>query len=385
MDYEERIAALFERHRSVQSSGFSAEAYKPGLEAMRRLDEALGSPSRSFRAVHVAGTNGKGSACTMISAALAKKEPVGLYTSPHLMDFRERMKIVSGESFEMISREEVTEFLDRFGSALEGLTFFEVTTGMAFWWFASRGIRTAVIETGLGGRLDSTNIVTPSVTVISSIGLDHCELLGRTRALIAAEKAGIFKSGVPAVVWGRDAETGTVFEEAARNCGAPLDFADGSGNEATVKLALGVLGRSSDFVGLEEASRITGFRGRWERIGNAILDIGHNPQALERNFRRLISEDPSPVIVYGVMADKDYRTVATLFPAGAQVILTQPSTPRALPLAALESAVRAVRPELRILTAPDVASATTLARSIAGNHLIYIGGSTYVVCEAIEK
>ncbi|MBR5703888.1 MAG: hypothetical protein IKX45_06535 [Bacteroidales bacterium] len=215
---------------------------------MERFSAVLGDPWKAYPCIHVAGTNGKGSVCSMLAAALAAgesvrgsflREPVrggsganglscrriGLYTSPHLLDFRERMKIVTADGYEMISREEVWEFLNSYEEAFEGLSFFEITTGMAFWWFARQGVDAAVIETGLGGRLDSTNIITPVLSVVTSIGLDHCALLGSTRALIAREKAGIFKPGVPAVVGVRDSETATVFEEVAASVGAPLTFA----------------------------------------------------------------------------------------------------------------------------------------------------------------
>ena len=246
--YNERLNALFSRFQSVQKVGFTGDAYKPGLDGMRRLSTLLGDPWRAYPCVHVAGTNGKGSVCSMLAAALAgggavrsatathgltqktsanctAPRHVGLYTSPHLLDFRERMKIVSGDGYEMISREEVWEFLNVYEAELEGLSFFEVTTGMAFWWFAKRGVDAAVIEAGLGGRLDSTNIITPVLSVITSIGLDHCALLGSTRSAIAWEKAGIFKPGVPAVVGVRDDETAPVFEAAALVLGTPLTFA----------------------------------------------------------------------------------------------------------------------------------------------------------------
>ncbi|MBR0300791.1 MAG: hypothetical protein IJQ93_10810 [Bacteroidales bacterium] len=205
---------------------------------MKRLDAALGHPWKQYPSIHVAGTNGKGSVCSMLAAALAAgggvqeqsdgqshEGLVGLYTSPHLLDFRERMKIIKADGYEMISREEVWEFLEDYESVFEGLSFFEITTGMALWWFARRKVDAAVIEVGLGGRLDSTNIITPAVSVVTSIGLDHCALLGSTRAQIAREKAGIFKPGIPAVVSTRDSETAPVFEDVASAVGAPLTFA----------------------------------------------------------------------------------------------------------------------------------------------------------------
>ena len=223
--YNERLNSLFTRFQSVQKVGFTGDAYKPGLDGMLRFSAVLGDPWKAYPCVHVAGTNGKGSVCSMIAAGLGASVRVGLYTSPHLLDFRERMKVVSADGYEMISREEVWEFLCLYEEAFEGLSFFEITTGMAFWWFARQGVDAAVIETGLGGRLDSTNIITPVLSVVTSIGLDHCALLGSTRALIAREKAGIFKPGVPAVVGVRDSETATVFEEVAALVGAPLTFA----------------------------------------------------------------------------------------------------------------------------------------------------------------
>ena len=264
---ENAYSALLERiysiTPSVQNVGFSGDAYKPGLAGMQAFDARLGQPWKQYRCIHVAGTNGKGSVASMIAAALAGIEAagggsaaggsdagggpdagggstaggprglrVGLYTSPHLVDFRERMKVVTAGGWAMPSREEVWEFFQTYLCDAAGeldthsLSFFEMTTGLAFWWFARQGVDVAVIEAGLGGRLDSTNIITPELAVITSIGLDHCALLGSTRAEIAAEKAGIFKPGVPALVASEDPETAPVFREAAARVGAPLHFAD---------------------------------------------------------------------------------------------------------------------------------------------------------------
>ena len=223
--YEGLLEDLFSRHPSVQTSGFTAGAYKPGLSGMLRFDAALGHPSRGFRSIHVAGTNGKGSVCSMLASALAARGlRVGLYTSPHLTDFRERIKIITDGGFEMIPRDEVMRFLQE--EDLEGLSFFEITTGLAFRHFAERQVDIAVIETGLGGRLDSTNILTPELSVVTSIGLDHCALLGDTRARIAAEKAGIFKPGVPALCGQRDEQTAPVFEAHAAAVPCPLFWAE---------------------------------------------------------------------------------------------------------------------------------------------------------------
>ena len=252
---ENAYSALLERiysiTPSVQNVGFSSDAYKPGLEGMQAFGERLGRPWEKYRCIHVAGTNGKGSVASMLAAAIAggsapapvaaaqgaalrRPAPtkVGLYTSPHLVDFRERMKVVTAGGWTMPSKEEVWEFFQTYlcDSAGEldthSLSFFEMTTGLAFWWFARQGVDWAVIEAGLGGRLDSTNIISPELSVVTSIGLDHCALLGSTRGAIAYEKAGIFKPGVPALVASEDAETAPVFREAAARVDAPLYFAD---------------------------------------------------------------------------------------------------------------------------------------------------------------
>ena len=230
-DYQRKLEEIFVRFPSVQNTGFG-EAYKPGLKHMEEFDSLLGNPSKDFKSIHVAGTNGKGSVANMLASAIAATGlKVGLYTSPHILDFRERMRILDGRTGEpvyLISRENVWDFLSRREKSFDELelSFFEITTGMAFWWFSKEKVDVAVIEVGLGGRLDSTNIITPEVAVVTSIGLDHCAQLGDTRAAIAGEKAGIFKPGVPAVVGTRDAETAPVFESAAAAVGCPLVFAD---------------------------------------------------------------------------------------------------------------------------------------------------------------
>lgn len=236
--YQKKLEEIFVRFPSVQSTGFG-DAYKPGLAHMEAFDGLLGQPSRSYRTLHVAGTNGKGSVANMLASALAATGlKVGLYTSPHILDFRERMRILDAGSdgpARLIGKEAVWDFLCRWEKTFDELelSFFEITTGMAFRWFADEKVDVAVIEVGLGGRLDSTNIITPEVAVITSIGLDHCAMLGDTRAAIAGEKAGIFKPGVPAVVGTRDAETAPVFEQRAASLGCPLFFADAPSSGAS--------------------------------------------------------------------------------------------------------------------------------------------------------
>ncbi len=240
-EYEGMLAWLFSQFPSYQTAG--GRAYKSGIDTMLAFDALLDHPHRRFRSIHVAGTNGKGSTCSMLAAALAACGlRVGLYTSPHMTDFRERMKIVEwgsgrptgeGHSYRMVPREFVWDFVERYFDFFETErpSFFEITTAMAFQWFAEEQVDIAVIETGLGGRLDSTNIITPLLSVITNIGLEHCQYLGDTLEAIAGEKAGIIKPGVPAVVGEFLPETRPVFEAAAQHPAAPAGCAEPGGAE----------------------------------------------------------------------------------------------------------------------------------------------------------
>ena len=316
--YAALLEEIFRRFPSVQKTDF-ATAYKPGLAGMEAFCAALGHPERAFKSVHVAGTNGKGSVASLLSSALAGVGlRTGLYTSPHLVDFRERARIVSGEAFDLIPKDYVFDFLVRWKPYFieQDLSFFEITTGLAFKWFADSGVDAAVIETGLGGRLDSTNVLLPELALVTTIGLDHCALLGDTLAAIAGEKAGIFKPGVPALVGESNPETDPVFDDKAWMC-CPLTYADKvrpslwhrrqdilrkmdlqadvqEKNLRTVLAAIDILKAVPGFkaladtegviAGLTRAARRTGFRGRWERLSElpfVICDIGHNPQAVQ--------------------------------------------------------------------------------------------------------
>ncbi len=398
MTYEEKIEKLFSRTPSFQQVG--AAAYKPGLDTMVAFDALLGHPAQGLRCIHIAGTNGKGSVSSFLAAALSEgmagteagksgkadevrhtsehtgsqaKSPVqtdsgthiggrriGLYTSPHLTDFRERIKIVLEDGFEMIPREAVEEFLDRYDDFIETHrpSFFEITTAMAFWYFATAGVDMAVIECGLGGRLDSTNIITPLVSVITNIGLEHCTLLGDTLEQIAFEKAGIIKSGVPVVVGEINPYTRPVFEKVAAERGCEMVFAperpcdlpaegarslaeqsddtdanaafatmDLPGeyqrqNLATVAAALDILsshyGIEADTSRLERAASLTGLHGRWEKLAekpDIICDIGHNAHGLRRVFEQLRKVAPNyrhVYIIFGVVSDKDVEAIAPL-------------------------------------------------------------------------
>ena len=406
---------IFRRFPSVQNVPFG-EAYKPGLDNMRAFDEALGRPSRALKCVHVAGTNGKGSVANMLASAFdACGYKVGLYTSPHILDFRERMRIGG----RMVPKEWVYDFLCRWKPYFEehSLSFFEITTGMAFKWFADEKVDVAIIEVGLGGRLDSTNIITPELSIVTTIGLDHCALLGNTLAEIAAEKAGIFKPGVPALVGETTPETLPVFESKAQG---PLYTVISSGAEGEVETracerwlqpksailakmdlqaepqernlrtvlaaiellkakfpALGDAERVVD--GIEHTAARMNFHGRWERLCEkppVIADIGHNAQALESNFRK-IEAMGHPIIIYGIMADKDLDAIIPLMPRTASWVFTTPSTKRALP--ADEILRRCNMPDARAID--SVKEAVRYALSLG--RPVYIGGSTFVVAEAL--
>lgn len=443
--YQKKVEAIFTRFPSVQKVPFK-DAYKPGLENMLRFEEVLGNPHNSLGTIHVAGTNGKGSAANMLASALAACGlKVGLYTSPHIVDFRERMRVAGPDGgAELVSEEYVYDFLCRYEADMDALSlsFFEITTGMAFKWFADQKVDVAVIEVGLGGRLDSTNVITPDLSIVTGIALDHCALLGDTLAEIAAEKAGIFKKNVPALVGEYLPETRPVFEAKAAEVGCPLTFAEDvepslwhrsdeilrnmdlrgkyqRKNLRTVLAAIDILMNMPEYAGLsdsravvtsiERTASIMGFHGRWERLSLQpfiIADIGHNPAALQENFAQLESmvaegECSSLILVYAIMADKDLDGIMPLIPADATCIFTNPEIHRALPEKELTARYRAFcaangRSVNRIYDASDVRQALSMAINLARETsrmpdsarfcfpLIYVGGSTYLVSEAVQ-
>ncbi|MGN1216212.1 MAG: bifunctional folylpolyglutamate synthase/dihydrofolate synthase, partial [Candidatus Cryptobacteroides sp.] len=438
-NYKNKIDSIYSRFPSVQKVPFS-DAYKPGLDRMERFCAALGNPQDKFRTIHVAGTNGKGSVANMLSSALAAQGlKVGLYTSPHILDFRERMRIKDGEGpVELIPKEAAWSFLCANEQLMDSLdlSFFEITTGMAFRWFADQKVDVAVIEVGLGGRLDSTNVITPDLAVVTSIALDHCALLGNTLGAVASEKAGIFKRSVPALVGEYLPETRPVFEAAASGL-CPLEFAQDSEprlwdrrkrilqamdlrgeyqqkNLRTVLAALDILSRMPFYASLGQSETIVpaicrtarrmDFHGRWECLSHhpaVIADIGHNPAALKENFTQLESllakgEYSSLIVIYAVMADKDLDAIMPLMPQGATYIFTNPSISRSLPEKELTSRYldfcsRTGRNKARVHDAPDPRTALGMAFSLARaaerkdapDPLIFVGGSTYLVSEVV--
>lgn len=426
MTYQQTLDFLFGSLPVFQNLG--AGAYKPGLEHIAGFCRSLGDPQRRFPSVHVAGTNGKGSVSHMLASVLMRSGlKTGLFTSPHLLDFRERIRIDG----RMISREEVTEFTGRHREQMLslGLTFFEMTTALAFDCFARHGVDIAVIETGLGGRLDSTNIITPLTSVITNIGLEHTALLGGTIAAIAGEKAGIIKPGVEAVIGEEELQSAPVFRDRAARCGAPLTFAERSyrylgshveggtehyrierladgalltpqldllgiyqhRNILTALTAADALRRAGVEIpeqalcdGLAGAARTTGLAGRWQRLGErplTVCDTGHNAHGLRYVAEQLRAQRYRKLyFVLGVVNDKDLSAILPLLPADAHYLFTQTSVQRALP--AGELARRAGEAGLRGETVPGVAAAVARARELASpEDMIFIGGSTFTVAE----
>lgn len=444
--YDEMIGKLFVRFPSFQKTG--ASAYKPGIGNMEFFDQLAGHPHRQYKTIHIAGTNGKGSVSNMLASVLAAQGlKVGLYTSPHILDFRERIRVISGdEPFRLISKEEVWSFVMQWQETFDHLdmSFFEITTSMALTWFARQEVDVVVLETGLGGRLDSTNIVNPVLSIITNIGLDHCDMLGGTLPEIAFEKAGIIKPKVPVVIGESHPETDAVFERKVLYTNLPeplfmgsrtaimslLTFADKvepelwaqhedilqkmdlqgeyqRKNLRTVLAALDVLGAKGNFVreALIRTAERTGFRGRWEKLSDnpyVICDIGHNEHGLKYNFahlERMKSEGRCTdlIMVYGSVADKDVDSVIHLMPKDAIYVFTQAQGKRALPAENIRDRYLTFCEENspsidRVHCAGTVVEAMNLAYEIAAGivaadpharPLIYVGGSTYVVSEAV--
>ena len=382
MTYSEAIQYLYDSAPAFHLVG--ASAYKPGLDNVLALMEQFGNPHTKFRSIHVAGTNGKGSTSHLIAAVLqAAGYKVGLYTSPHLVDFRERIRI-NGQP---IPEEKVVAFAERildFRFQISGFkySFFELTTTLAFDYFAREQVDIAVVEVGLGGRLDATNIITPLVSVITNIGFDHTEFLGHTLKDIAREKAGIIKPGVPCVIGETDPETEPVFIEAAKQNGLVPCY-----------IALQVLRNYTPYTlhltpytiseGFANVCTLTGLRGRWEVLRDkplTICDTGHNSHGIKyvaEQLRALNIKHSTLHIVFGMVNDKDIDIVLNLLPKDAQYYFTQAKTHRAIPASELQVKFGAGQ------AFPTVIEAVQAAQKEATDEdIIFIGGSNYVVGEA---
>ena len=450
--YDEMIEKLFVRFPSFQKVGVGA--YKPGIANMEFVDQLMGHPHRNYKIIHVAGTNGKGSVSNMLTSVLAESGlKVGLYTSPHILDFRERMRVVSsdmtadgGAVSRLVSKEYIWNFIHQWQDTFDhvDMSFFEITTMLALNWFAHEKVDVVVLETGLGGRLDSTNIVTPILSVITNIGLDHCDMLGETLPEIAFEKAGIIKPKVPVVVGESHPEIDPVFERKVlyTNLSEPeymgsqtaimglLTFADKTTpllwddhkeilfemdlqgeyqkkNLRTVLAALDVM-KKLDFAipadlavksAIVHTATRTDFHGRWEKLSDTpytICDIGHNEHGLKYNFAQLdrmmnSGEFSKLILIYGSVADKDVDAALRHLPVNATYVLTQANSKRALPSEKIKEKYLAYCQEIGrvagdIYVTSSVSEAMSIASQIATGEtkpLVYIGGSTYVVSEAV--
>ncbi len=405
MNYRETLDWMFAQLPMYQRQG--ASAYKIDLHNTTDLAAYLGNPQNTFKSVHIAGTNGKGSTSHMLASVLQEAGyKVGLYTSPHLKDFRERIR-VNGE---VVSKDYVIDFIDRHKSYFQkhNLSFFEMTVGMAFQYFSESEVDIAVIEVGLGGRLDSTNIITPEISVITNIGLDHTQFLGNTLVEIATEKAGIIKNNVPVIVGETIPETKEVFIQKARSCHSDLYWAkdyigkqypsDLKGNYQkknilTVLRTIDILQKMGWDItatviakGLTNVVLNTGLLGRWQILQESpkvICDTAHNTDGLGFVIKQLLSENYENLhIVLGVVSDKDLETILPLFPIEAKYYFTRPGISRGLDEKELRK--KASKYNLIGKNYDSVLDAYNTALQCATDKdVIYVGGSTFVVAEII--
>ena len=403
MSYKEILQWMFSKLPMYQRKG--AAAYRPGLDAMLALDSYLGLPHKSFKCIHVAGTNGKGSTSHMLASVLQQAGyKVGLYTSPHLLDFRERIK-VNGS---MIPEQKVVDFISIHKSYFEAqrLSFFEMTVGMAFSYFKQERVDYAIIEVGLGGRLDATNIITPILSVITNIGLDHTQFLGTTRPKIAREKAGIIKNGVPVVVGEKDAETEYIFDEIAIEKKSPLVYAErisseyltdlkGSYQQLNVQTVIAALGFLSiknitpDIIqkGLLNVVLNTQLSGRWQILNTSpkiIADLGHNKEGLFFLSKQLQEESFKKLhIIMGFVKGRKIPSLLSLFPEDASYYLSCPNLERGLPVKELKNSLISEKRSIQYYNSLSLAYEATLKHA-GGKDLIFICGSTFVVAEILS-
>ena len=405
MTYEETVEYLFHVTPVFEKTG--ASAYKEGLSNTHALDEHFGHPHRQFKTIHVAGTNGKGSCSHTLAAILQSAGyKVGLYTSPHLVDFRERIR-VNGQC---ISKEYVVDFVEQERSFFEPLhpSFFELTTAMAFKYFAEQAVDIAVIEVGLGGRLDCTNIITPVLSIITNISFDHTQFLGNTLAKIAGEKAGIIKKNVPVVIGETTPETLPVFQKKAAVKNAPLHLAEAfevahdydfelkglyqQKNKQTILCAVNCLKdvftipEEAIKKGMAHVCELTGLTGRWQTLQTrplVICDTGHNVGGWQYLAEQIKAQTCKTLrIVFGMVDDKDINTVMQLLPKQAVYYFTQASSHRAIPVHKVQEIATAH--QLEGMTFSNVKDAYQQALSDAHpEDFIFVGGSSYLVADLL--
>ena len=423
--WERTLDYLYNQRPAFEREG--ASGYKPGLDTSKALDKLYHEPHKRYRIIHIAGTNGKGSTAHLIASCLQEcGYRVGLFTSPHLVDFRERIR-VNGRK---VSRNFVLQWVSEFqNKSLPGYepSFFELVSTMAFDYFAWRNVNVAVIETGLGGRLDSTNIVTPEISVITNIGLEHQQFLGDTLEQIASEKAGIIKHGQPVVIGKAEGVVREVFENEAKRLYAPINFALDSPEVLSAKHVDGYLRLTTNNYGTidceltgdyqaENANTVlvtisqlkelkyriktdavrdgfahvienTGLMGRWMRLDNnplTICDSAHNPSGMEQVMKQIKRERfKSLHLVLGFMADKDVSSMLEMFPKSAKFYFTQAQTSRSMTSKDLKQ--KAATIGITGNNYGNVMEALGAARQAANEKdLIYIGGSMYVLAELLK-
>lgn len=429
MNYTQTLDFLFNSLPVFEQKG--ASAYKPGLERISEFCRVLGNPQRNFFTIHIAGTNGKGSVSHMLASILQQAGyRTGLFTSPHLQDFRERIR-VDGE---MIPKQKVVNFVDKHRAKMAELelSFFEMTAALAFDYFAQSDVEIAVIETGLGGRLDATNIILPVVSVITNIGMDHTALLGDTPQKIAAEKGGIIKKSIPVILGEADERYNSVIEEMAAACRSRVVYAereftccdqaleeghqhfrlcrtrdnfcyeidsDLCGNYQRRNLVTVAaiadhlheytpltISRRAFIEGVRSAAQSTSLLGRWQTLGERpliVCDTGHNPHGIKYVAEQLAATPCAKrYCVMGFVRDKDLAHILPLLPHDAHYIFTQAKSDRSIPAEELQS--KAAIYGLTGEAVPDVKEALERAKALAdAEDMIFVGGSTYVVAEVL--
>ncbi len=403
MNYQETLDYLFSKLPMYQRQGVAA--YKVDIGNIVAASKYLGNPHTQFKSVHIAGTNGKGSTAHMLTSVLQEAGyKVGLYTSPHLKDFRERIKI-NGEK---ISENSVIKFVEQYKIAFENISmsFFEFTVAMAFDYFSNQQVDIAIIETGLGGRMDSTNILNPELTIITNIGLDHTNLLGNTLEEIATEKAGIIKKNTPIIIGRKQKETNTIFQNIAKEKNAHLMYSEPQQNYTTdlkgeyqkenINTTITAIEQLQEQGWLINSSNIeqgllkivanTKLLGRWQtlsKIPHIICDTGHNEDGIKQISKQLKNTKYEQLhFVFGTVNDKNLDSILSHLPKNACYYFCQANIPRAMDAKELQQ--KSAKYELKGNVFTIVKQALSKAKENANaSDLIFVGGSTFVVAEVL--
>ena len=402
-NYDSILAWMLSQLPMYQKKG--AQAYRPDLSRMRDFCSYMNQPQKQIKTIHVAGTNGKGSTAHLMASVIQQHGyQVGLYTSPHLKDFRERIKINGA----LIEKEFVVEFIQNYRSYFEShtLSFFEMTVGLAFTYFFEKKVDIAVVEVGMGGRLDATNLIQPELCVITNIGWDHMQFLGDSLEAIAMEKAGIIKPHTPLIIGLTQVETQAVFREKARHLDAEIIFADQVSVEQYSSDLKGTYQRRNIHTAVVGLSRLkwlkvhpeklkqglmnvvanTGLQGRWQVLNyepNIVADVAHNREGFEFIIAQIESHSYAQLhLVLGFVKDKPINEILRLFPQSARFYLSAPQIPRAMSIEDIEKIANDLNLNYEIY--PTVNTAYSAAKNQAqADDFIYIGGSTFVVAEIL--